>query len=196
MTGGEAGPLRPKARLFAVARIGAILPTIVGQQQWIGELSLEDIISFCKKQATESLHYFLNTLSFVPVDKLAWSPAPTAKSALQIAAHCAGYSGAFASIIRAGKFPGTAEEFRSKVHSVIDSITTLEQAQDILRKGIADSVAALDTVKPEQVGANIATPHGETPFTFFMTLPAYHLDGHAAQIDYLQTCWDDQEVHF
>jgi hypothetical protein len=28
-----------------------------------------------------------------------------------------------------------------------------------------------------------------------MTIPAKHLYGHAAQIDYLQTCWGDQEVH-
>jgi hypothetical protein len=28
-----------------------------------------------------------------------------------------------------------------------------------------------------------------------LTIPAIHLYGHAAQIDYLQTCWGDQAVH-
>jgi hypothetical protein len=154
-----------------------------------------DVITMCKERATEELEYFLNTLSFVPADKLTWSPTPTAKSALQIAAHCAGYSGGFASIIRAGRFPSSVEEFLGPIQSAIQSITTLEQAETMLRKGIADTVAALDTVKPEQVGAMIDSPQGQTPFTFFMNIPAIHLNGHGAQIDYLQTCWDDQEVH-
>lgn len=154
------------------------------------------MITMCKERATEAMDSFLRTLSFVPSDKLTWSPTPTAKSALQIAAHCAGYSGGFAAIIRAGRFPWSGEEFRAQVQSAIEAITTLEQAEEVLRKGIADSVAALDTVKPEQIGSTIEAPAlGKTPFLFFMTLPAYHLDGHAAQIDYLQTCWGDQEVH-
>ncbi|HEX5323921.1 MAG TPA: DinB family protein [Capsulimonadaceae bacterium] len=158
---------------------------------------MEDMIAMCKERATEALNYFLNTLSFVPADKLTWTPTPTAKSALQITAHCAGYSGGFAAIIRAGKFPWSGEEFRNMVHATIDSITTLEEAEAVLRKGIADSLAALDTVKPEQVGAMIDAPAlGRTPFLFIMTLPASHLEGHATQIDYLQTCWDDQVVHF
>lgn len=154
-----------------------------------------DMIAVCKAQATEALEYFLNTLSFVPADKLTWSPTPTAKSALQIAAHCAGYSGGFAAIIRAGKFPCSREEFRAQVYGAMDSITTVEQAEAMLRRGIADSLAALDTVQPEQIGTMVDAPQGPTPFLFFMTLPAHHLDGHAAQIDYLQTCWDDQMVH-
>jgi hypothetical protein len=154
-----------------------------------------DFIAMCKERATEAMDYFLRVLSFVPADKLTWSPAPTAKSALEIAAHCAGYSAAFAWIIRAGKFPCTVEEFRATVHSAIDSITTLEEAEAMLRKGIADSITALDTVKPEQVGSIVDSPQGSTPFNFFLTLPAAHLESHVAQIDYLQTCWGDLEVH-
>lgn len=156
---------------------------------------MENMIAMSKERATAALDYFLHTLSFVPADKITWSPTPTAKSAFQIAAHCAGYSGAFAGIIRAGKFP-PIEEFRNQVQSTIEGITTLEQAEAVLRKGIADTVAALDTVKPEQIGSIIEAPAlGATPFTFFLTLPAFHLEGHATQIDYLQTCWGDQEVH-
>jgi hypothetical protein len=156
---------------------------------------MEDMITMCKVRATEAMNSFLHALSFVPADKLNWSPTPTAKSAFQIAAHCAGYSGAFAVIIRAGKFL-PIEEFLAMVQSAIDGIATLEQAEAVLRKGIAETIAALDTVKPEQIDSMIEAPSlGQTPFTFFMTLPAYHLDGHTAQIDYLQTCWDDQEVH-
>ena len=156
---------------------------------------MEDVITMCKQRATEAMEQFLHVLSFVPADKLTWSPTPTAKSALQIAAHCAGYSGGFASIIRTGKFP-SVEEFLGPIESAIKSVTTLDQAETVLRKGIADTIAALDAVRPEQIGAMIDTPIGPQPFTFFMTIPARHLDTHTGQIDYLQTCWDDQEVHF
>ncbi|MCA1595133.1 MAG: DinB family protein [Chloroflexi bacterium] len=156
---------------------------------------MDDVISLCKERAMQAMEHFLNILSFVPEDRLTWSPAPTAKSALQIAAHCAGYSGGFAGVISAGKFPSNVEAFLGPIHSATNSITTLEQAETMLRAGIAATIAALDTVRPEQIGATIETPQGQTPFTFFMTVPAFHLDGHAGQIDYLQTCWDDQEVH-
>lgn len=157
---------------------------------------MQDMTSACKERATKAMSHFLLTLSFVPADKLNWSPTPTAKSALQIAAHCAGYSGGFASIIRSGTFPSSVEEFLGPIESAINGITTLEQAETVLRKGIADIVTALDAVEPELIGAMIDAPQGRTPFTFFMNIPAQHLYAHAAQIDYLQTCWGDQEVHF
>jgi hypothetical protein len=136
---------------------------------------MEDFIAICKERATEAMDRFLHELSFVPADRLTWSPTPTAKSALQIAAHCAGYSGAFASIIRAGGFSCSREVFRSKVKSAIDSFTTLEEAETMLRQGTVDTIAALDTVKPEQVGAMVDAPQGKTPLEFFLTLPAIHV---------------------
>ena len=155
---------------------------------------MEDVITTCKERATQAMERFLRVLSFVPADKLTWSPAPTAKSALQIAAHCAGYSGGFVPILRSGKFP-SVEEFLGPIEAAIQSITTLVQADAVLRNGTAETVAALDAVRPEWIGAVIDTPIGPQPFSFFIDLPARHLDNHTAQIDYLQTCWGDQEVH-
>ena len=156
---------------------------------------MEDFIAICKERTTDALDRFLHDLSFVPAEKLTWRPTPTAKSALEIAVHCAGYSGRFADIISAGKFAWSVEEFRGPILAAIESITTLDEAETMLRKNIAKTIAALDTVKPEQVGSIIESPQGQTPFIFFLTLPAMHLEKHGAQIDYLQTCWGDLEVH-
>jgi hypothetical protein len=157
---------------------------------------MEYMISFCRERATNAMDRFLRVLSFVPADKLTWSPTPTAKSALQIAAHCAGYSGGFATIIRAGRFPSSVQEFLGPIESAIEGVTTLEQAETVLLKGIADTIAALGGVKPEQVGGTIESPlDRQTPFLFFLNLPGMHLETHTAQIEYLQTCWGDQEVH-
>jgi hypothetical protein len=154
-----------------------------------------DVISLCKERAAEAMEHFLRVLSFVPADKLTWNPTPTARNALQIAAHCAGYSGAFADVIRAGTFPSSVEEFLGPIESTIKGIATRDQAEAVLRKGIADTMAALDALKPEQIDTTVVTPIGRQPFIFFMDIPARHLFNHAAQIDYLQTCWGDQEVH-
>ncbi|MGI8924225.1 MAG: hypothetical protein ACR2HJ_09365 [Fimbriimonadales bacterium] len=48
---------------------------------------------------------FLKTFSFVPDDKLNWTPSPTAKTAIRIAAHTAIYAGNFAKMIRDRKLP-------------------------------------------------------------------------------------------
>jgi hypothetical protein len=154
------------------------------------------IVAQCKDRATSAMDMFLRNLSHVPEDKLTWSPSPTAKSALQIAAHVAGYSGGFASVIRAGTFPATAEEFLGPINARIEGIQTVQQAEAVLRQGIADTLAALDTVRPEQIDRSLETPIGSTPFLFFMTIPSVHLVLHTGQIDYLQTCWGDQEVYF
>jgi len=149
-----------------------------------------------KERVTWALGRFETALRFVPADKLDWSPTPTAKSAFQIAAHCAGYSGVFPKMIRAVGFPWTLDEFQAEVRAAIEAVSTLDDAEAALRQGVADTLAALDGVTDEQVESVVDTPGlGPTPFTFFMTVAALHLEGHAAQIDYLQTCWDDQDVH-
>ncbi len=149
-----------------------------------------------KTRTQNALKSFLYTLSFVPDDKLDWSPTPTAKSALQIAAHCAGYSELFAWVIREKNWPCTLEQWKSTVASNIMSINSKDEAIAMLSQGIDSSIAALDNVSLDEFGKIIDAPHAQTPFTFFLNLPALHLESHESQIDYLQTCWGDLEVHF
>jgi hypothetical protein len=156
---------------------------------------MDDFIANCKDRATGAMEWFLRAFSHVPEDKLSWSPSPTARNALQIAAHCAGFSGGFASVIGTGEFPADVDDFLGPIHARIASINTREEAESMLREGIAETVAALDTVQPEQIDAMVITPQGSTPFAFYMTIPAIHLLIHTGQLDYLQTCWGDQEVH-
>src|SRR5512143_1044912 len=119
---------------------------------------MEGMISTCKEQATMALDWFLRSLSHVPADKVTWSPTPTAKSALQIAAHCAGFSGGFASVIRDRSFPPTVEAYLRPIESTIESIATVDQAETVLQKGIADTLAALDTVDSDQIGSIVDLP--------------------------------------
>ena len=72
------------------------------------------------------MNLFIQNLSHIPEDKLSWKPTLTAKSALEIAAHCAGYSAGFAMIIQNGRFPEDVNEFTVPVQERIESIKTVQ----------------------------------------------------------------------
>ena len=148
---------------------------------------MESLVDSCKASAREGMERFLKIFSFVPDDKLTWTPTPTAKSAIRIAAHTALYAGRFARMIRDRKLPGSDNltEWLAQVNAEEAVITSRTEMDSVFRKNTDEVIAALDS----GLGWSI-------PMTFLMNLPGLHAMTHAAQIDYLQTCWDDQEVHF
>jgi hypothetical protein len=160
---------------------------------------MESLVAACKRGAVEAMEYFLTVLSFVPDDKLTWTPTPTAKSAIRIAAHTALYAGRFARMIRDGKLPGSdnlAERMAQRNAEEV-AITSRTEMERIFRKGTDEVIAALDAVPPEAIEATLDSGFGwSMPMTDLMNMPAIHAHSHCAQIDYLQTCWGDQEVHF
>jgi hypothetical protein len=145
------------------------------------------------------MEVFLKSFRFVPDDKLNWQPTPTAKSALRIAAHTALYAGRFAKMIETRKLPltGTLQEWIALRNSQEIAITNREEIEVIFKQGTQEVLAALDSLTPELIATPLDFGVGWTPpMTYLMNLPGMHAISHAAQIDYLQTCWDDQEVHF
>jgi len=160
---------------------------------------MDSLIVSCKQGAITGMEHFLSTLSFVPDDKLTWTPAPTAKSAIRIAAHTALYAARFARMIREGKLPGSdglAERWAKQAAAEV-AITSRAEMESIFRKGTDEVLVALDSVPPEMIGASLDSGFGwSMPMSLLMNMPSLHAMSHAAQIDYLQTCWGDQEVHF
>lgn len=144
------------------------------------------------------MEWFLRNLSHVPKDKLAWSPTPTSKSALQIAAHTAVAAGNFAKLIRARNLPKGDDltAFFDQATAAERALTDVDEIEGLLRKNTDDVLAALDSLTPEDIELVLDSSLGWTmPMTFLMKLPAYHVIGHTGQIDFLQTCWDDQEIY-
>ena len=134
----------------------------------------------------------------MPDDKLHWTPTPTAKSAIRIAAHTALYAGRFAKMIRDRRLPvtGSLQEWLAKRDAEEMAITTREEVETVLREGTKEVLEALDTLKPEDIELSLDSGHGwAMPMTFLIGLPGLHATLHAGQIDYLQTCWGDMEVY-
>jgi hypothetical protein len=161
---------------------------------------MDSLVASCKESAVQEMEYFLKTFSFVPDDKLTWTPTPTAKSAIRIAAHTALYAGRFARMIRDGKLPGSdnnLQEWLAQRNAEEAAITSRTEMEIIFRKGTDEVIAALDSLPPEAIGASLESGLGwSMPMTLLMNMPGIHANAHGAQIDYLQTCWGDQEVHF
>lgn len=144
------------------------------------------------------MEFFLRNFAHVPDDKLNWTPTPTAKSALRIAAHTALYAGRFAEMIRnrAVPAPENLAEWLVQRDAEEIAVTTREEMEKAFREGTAEVLDALDTLSPEDLETSIDSGQGwSMPMTQLIGLPAFHATLHAGQIDYLQTCWDDQQVY-
>ncbi|MBI3920736.1 MAG: DinB family protein [Armatimonadetes bacterium] len=157
---------------------------------------MSEMIEQCKQSAQKGKSQFLNTFAFVPDDKLTWSPSPTAKSALRVAAHVGVANHAFAGVLRGEKMPGTDfEELIERMNAAELGVTSREQAVQLIEESTAAVLVSLDSLTPEAVGSMVETPVVNAPMAFFMSLPGLHMSTHAAQVDYLQTIWGDLDMH-
>lgn len=160
---------------------------------------MNPLIEISKKSAINGMEMFLRNFSHVPDDKLNWTPAPTAKSALRIAAHTALYASRFAKMIREAQLPqmSSVEMYMAQVESEELAITDRAEIEPIFRKGTEEVWAALDTLTPELIESTLQSgPDFSMSMRFLMTLPGWHATLHCGQIDFLQTCWGDQEIYF
>ena len=158
---------------------------------------MEGIVESTKNAVVAAKDRLQKSLSFVPDDKLTWSPSPTAKSALRIAAHCACSNRFFASALRGDIAP--AETFAELFEAMEAEEAKLTNKDQVITE-VEDSTNALlgviDSLSPARLQDSVTYPFFSAPVTFFLQLSSTHLIGHSAQIDYLQTVWGDLDPHF
>lgn len=156
------------------------------------------MIESSKQRAVSCMEFFLRNFAHVPDDRLTWTPTPTSKSAIRIAAHTALYAGRFASMIRDRRLPAPENltEWLAERDAEEVAVTTREEMERIFRAGTAEVLEALDTLLPEELEGSLDSGQGwSMPMKQLMGLPGFHATLHAGQIDYLQTCWNDQQVY-
>lgn len=157
-----------------------------------------NVIESAKQSAVSGMEFFLRNFSHVPDDKLEWTPTPTSKSAIRIAAHTALYAGRFAEMIRERRLPvpDNLSEWLAERNAEEIAITSREEMERVFRAGTAEVLEALDTLTPEDAGMSLDSGQGwSMPMKQLMDLPGWHAILHVGQIDYLQTCWDDQHIY-
>ena len=65
-----------------------------------GNDRLKETIADCQSRVKKAAERLLKTFSFVPDDKLNWSPSKTARTALAVVAHCVQANQMFAMVLR------------------------------------------------------------------------------------------------
>jgi len=160
---------------------------------------MRDEIQTAKDAAINNMEMFLRNFSHVPDDKLNWTPTPTAKSALRVAAHTALYAGRFARMIQNRELPKVEnlDAWLAERNAEEIAITSRVEMERVFRQGTEEVLKALDSLTPEEVASTLDSGLGFTmSMRFLMDLPGWHATLHMGQIDYLQTCWDDQQIYF
>lgn len=158
---------------------------------------MQEVIGQAKQNIVRGKERLLKTFSFVPDDKLAWSPTPTSKSALRIVAHIGISNEGMAGIVRGEKPPfSDMRELFAMIDAEELKIASRAAAVQLVEEGTNQALAALDSLTPEQLGGMAGLPGAEMPMAQFIMVIGMHMLNHAAQIDYLQTTWGDLENHF
>lgn len=157
----------------------------------------ESQIARAKEGVERSMGDLLNVFSFVPDDKLTWSPSSTARSPLWIVGHCGQANEAFASFIRGvtPPLPGNPQDISKAIRETGRLTSSRDEAIASVESSVKSVLAALDGLTPESIEGSVDSPFGPMPIRFWMSLPEIHMTGHARQLDYLQTVWGDVKDH-
>src|SRR4051812_12542054 len=86
-----------------------------------------------------------HNLKFIPEDKLAWKPAPTAKSAYEIVSHLTGVLVCMKPVLEGKAW--APPEFHTP--------SSLQEAQAMLTKAGGEYAAALTKIPPEELGKTV-----------------------------------------
>jgi hypothetical protein len=127
-----------------------------------------------------------HNLDFIPADKLAWKPAPTAKSTFDIVNEMVGFSKALIPILKGGSF--NRVEF--------PPATTLAAAKELLITSGREYAQALRAVKPEELERKIEFPFGTFSLAQAAGMAVIEFIHHRGQIVYIETLLGDKEDHF
>jgi hypothetical protein len=146
-----------------------------------------EVLAHLVEWATKDTAY---NLEFIPAGRLAWQPAPTAKSVLEMVNEMSVLAQGMAPVLGGGPF---AEPDYSPP-------TTREGAQALLLAAGREYAQALRAVQPEELGRPVAVEgagfgFGTFPLAQAAGLPVVEILHHRGQIIYVQSLLGDTDVH-
>ncbi|MDR3707568.1 MAG: DinB family protein [Capsulimonadaceae bacterium] len=157
---------------------------------------METPSSEAKKVANNGYQRLLKTFAAVSDDRLNYTPSPTSRTPLQIVAHCGFANQGISKMILGEPMPfASFEEMEAVMKPLIASITTRQQALDLVAESMSSVNTALDAITPEILDKQVAVPSGQMPIGTMIYIFGMHMQNHASQIDYIQTIWGDMVNH-
>lgn len=134
-------------------------------------------------------------LASTPDERLHWSPSPTARTPLAQVVHAANSIRNIHAAMMGERYETpTREEADAEFLALEKSVTRREEALEMLRENSAAYLQWLDQLSPERLSDAVPLPFdlGEAPLEFMLMMPAWHTNDHAAQMDYIQTCYGNR----
>ncbi|MCW3094385.1 MAG: hypothetical protein JWL77_3 [Chthonomonadaceae bacterium] len=157
---------------------------------------MENIIAEAKAEFIRAKERMARALTTTPEDKINWSPAPCARTPLQQVAHAAMAVSGIQDMIVGKPFPyADIVEADAAWRAAEKEFTTREQVLGLLEQSSTEYLAWVSTLTSEQLASTLQLPFGSFPMAAAITFPADHLRNHAAQMDYIQTIYGDQDWH-
>jgi hypothetical protein len=144
---------------------------------------------------TQAKDQMIRALNNVPQDKVDWSPAPSARSAIHIVAHSANSLGHISLTLLGTPYPApTMAQADQEFLEAEKSVTTREAALELLEANFQKYVDVMQSLKSEDPNKMIPLPFGlgAAPLHFMVGMGALHTRTHTAQIEYLQTIYGDR----
>lgn len=145
-------------------------------------------------QATKAR--LLRTFDATPDDRLNWSPSESARTPVELVAHCVNSLNWLHTSFAGDPKPKlTTAEFDAMHMANDKKFNSREQVVAFLESESAAYLSWLDALTEEQLASTWESPFGAVPMTLAITLPAKHADGHVSQLEYLQTIYGDRIWH-
>ncbi|HEX5323616.1 MAG TPA: DinB family protein, partial [Capsulimonadaceae bacterium] len=118
------------------------------------------------QEANQLNDRLLRNLAKTPDDRLNWSPAPTARTPLQLVAHCAFSLGFITTMLNGTPYPAkTMAQADAEFLEMEREVTTREQALALWESRFNQYVSFLSSLQPDQMDTMVKLPFemGELP---------------------------------
>jgi hypothetical protein len=135
-------------------------------------------------------------LESTPDERLLWSPAPTARTPLAQVVHAATSIHNIHQMMMGMRFAAeTTEKADAEFLALEGTITTRQDAVALLDKNSQALLDWLGQLSPDKLEELAPLPFGmgDAPLGSLLIFPAWHTNDHAAQMEYIQTCYGDRK---
>lgn len=142
---------------------------------------------------------FLATFARIPEDRQTWTPAPTARTPVQIVAHCAEAIRNLDQMIQGIAFePQTTKEADRGFREHEAGFTSAGPALQLFEENSAHLIATFERLTADDLERPFVAPFGmgEFPMASSLDFPADHTRSHISQLEYIQTIIGDRDWGF
>ena len=157
---------------------------------------MENLIESVIADLTQAKDQLIRVLDNTPDDRINWSPAPTARTPIQIVAHCGFSLGFMSDMFDGTPYPApTMAEADAEFWEIEREFTTRAKVLDHLESNYSKVVATLRNLDKNNPDKLVKLPFGmgEAPMHYMLVFPALHTRTHTAQLEYLQTIYGDRK---